>query len=327
MLARSALVRQRPSVARRLPLQLVPARLHHSSVAATQHGGPVGNPSHRVYFSHDNVPLSPWHDIPLVANASTREYNMICEIPRWSNAKLEVDTSTPFNPIKQDSKNGRPRYVADIFPYKGYIWNYGAFPQTFEDPDHTDRDTGCVGDSDPVDVIEVGQAVCAEGSIHRVKLLGLVALIDDGETDWKVLAIRSDDPMADRIQDIQGLETHMPGLVSATVDWFSKYKVPDGKPLNSWAFGGQAKDADYAHSVIAATHKAWSRLIHSENETGFALANTTVRTSPHYLSAGAASQKLRALTGASLGQALAASAQAPAKWHYVHNGMVTNSSA
>ncbi|KAJ2493345.1 Inorganic pyrophosphatase [Coemansia sp. RSA 2050] len=327
MLARSALTRQHLSVARRLTLLAAPTRLHHSSVAATQYGGPVGNSSHRVYFSRDNVPHSPWHDIPLLANASACEYNMICEIPRWSNAKLEIDTSTPFNPIKQDSKNGRPRYVADIFPYKGYIWNYGAFPQTFEDPSHTDKDTGCVGDSDPVDVIEVGQAVCAEGSIHRVKVLGLVALIDGGETDWKVLAIRSDDPMADRIQDIQSLETCMPGLLSATVDWFSKYKVPDGKPLNSWAFDGQAKDADYAHSVIAATHKAWGRLIHSESETGFALANTTVRSSPHYLPADTAGQKLKALTGAPLGQALVDSTQAPAKWHYVHKGMVTNSSA
>ncbi|KAJ2039557.1 inorganic diphosphatase activity protein [Coemansia sp. S3946] len=271
MLARNALIRQHSLSIRRVALSATPIRYRHSNVAAMQYGGPVGNPSHRVYFSRDNVPISPWHDIPLLANSSTREYNMVCEIPRWSNAKLEIDTTTPFNPIKQDSKNNRPRYVADIFPYKGYIWNYGAFPQTFEDPNHTDKDTGCVGDSDPVDVIEVGQAISAEGSVHRVKVLGLVALIDDGETDWKVLAIRSDDPMADRIQDIKSLEAYMPGLVSATVDWFSKYKVPDGKPLNSWAFDGRAKDADYAHSVIAATHDAWSRLIHSDKEAGFAL--------------------------------------------------------
>ncbi|KAJ2827422.1 V-ATPase V0 sector subunit c'' [Coemansia furcata] len=269
MFARNALIRQ--PLARRPALTATPVRLRHHSIAATQYGGPVGSPTHRVYFSRDNVPLSPWHDIPLLANASAREYNMVCEIPRWTNAKLEIDNITPFNPIKQDSKKGRPRYVADVFPYKGYIWNYGAFPQTFEDPAHRDEDTGCVGDSDPVDVIEVGQAICAEGSVHRVKVLGLVALIDDGETDWKILALRADDPMAERIHDIQSLESCMPGLVGATVDWFSKYKVPDGKPLNSWAFDGRAKDADYAHSVIAATHKAWSRLIHSETDAGFAL--------------------------------------------------------
>lgn len=34
-----------------------------------------------------------------------------------------------LNPIKQDVKNGKPRYVRNRFPHKGYIWNYGALPQ------------------------------------------------------------------------------------------------------------------------------------------------------------------------------------------------------
>lgn len=34
-----------------------------------------------------------------------------------------------MNPIKQDVKKGKLRYVANVFPHKGYIWNYGAIPQ------------------------------------------------------------------------------------------------------------------------------------------------------------------------------------------------------
>jgi inorganic pyrophosphatase len=34
-----------------------------------------------------------------------------------------------LTPIKQDTKKGALRYVPNIFPYKGYAWNYGAFPQ------------------------------------------------------------------------------------------------------------------------------------------------------------------------------------------------------
>jgi len=49
------------------------------------------------------------------------------------------------------------------------------------------------------------------GSVIKVKLLGAVALIDEGETDWKVLAIDVEDPLASEIDDITGLEAKMPG--------------------------------------------------------------------------------------------------------------------
>lgn len=45
---------------------------------------------HRVYIEKDGVPVSPFHDIPLYANAEQTILNMVVEIPRWTNAKLEV---------------------------------------------------------------------------------------------------------------------------------------------------------------------------------------------------------------------------------------------
>ena len=49
------------------------------------------------------------------------------------------------------------------------------------------------------------------GSVIKVKVLGAVALIDEGETDWKVLAIDVEDPLAAEIDDISSLEAKMPG--------------------------------------------------------------------------------------------------------------------
>lgn len=34
-----------------------------------------------------------------------------------------------MNPIVQDTKKGKLRFVRNCFPHKGYIWNYGALPQ------------------------------------------------------------------------------------------------------------------------------------------------------------------------------------------------------
>lgn len=41
----------------------------------------------------------------------------------------QIATKDPLNPLKQDMKKGNLRYVANVFPHKGYIWNYGAIPQ------------------------------------------------------------------------------------------------------------------------------------------------------------------------------------------------------
>ena len=82
---------------------------------------------------------------------------MVVEVPRWSNAKMEINLKEKLNPVKQDVKKGKLRFVANCFPHKGYIWNYGYLPQTWEDPDHVDSSTNCKGDGDPVDVCEIGK--------------------------------------------------------------------------------------------------------------------------------------------------------------------------
>ena len=35
-----------------------------------------------------------------------------------------------------------------------------------------------------------------QGDVKQVKVLGILAMIDEGETDWKVIAIDVNDPMA-----------------------------------------------------------------------------------------------------------------------------------
>jgi len=42
---------------------------------------------------------------------------------------LQISTKEALNPIKQDCKKGKLRFVHNCFPYHGYIWNYGALPQ------------------------------------------------------------------------------------------------------------------------------------------------------------------------------------------------------
>lgn len=71
--------------------------------------------------------ISPFHDVPIRADKDV--FHMAVEVPCWSNAKMKIVTKDPLNPIKRYEK-GKLCYVAS---YKGYIWNYGTIPQTWED--------------------------------------------------------------------------------------------------------------------------------------------------------------------------------------------------
>ncbi|KGL93692.1 hypothetical protein N301_12579, partial [Charadrius vociferus] len=233
----------------------------------------------------DGKYISPFHDIPLFAGSKEVLFNMIVEVPRWTNAKMEIATEEPLNPIKQDIKKGKLRYVANIFPHKGYIWNYGALPQTWEDPNHTDDNTGCCGDNDPIDVCEIGSKIRSSGEVVQVKVLGVLALVDEGETDWKIIAISVDDPEAQKIHGkyfyIDDVKKHKPGYLEATVDWFRLYKVPDGKPENQFAFNGEFKDKDFAVEIIKSTHEYWKALLHKKADGGtIKCTNVLVNGSP-----------------------------------------------
>jgi len=219
--------------------------------------------------------VSAMHDIPMTASPGV--YNMVVEVPRWSNAKIEIDLKSGLNPLKQDVKKGKLRYVANCFPHHGYIWNYGAIPQTWEDPNHTDASTNCKGDNDPIDVCEIGQNIHARGSVIQVKVLGVFAMIDEGETDWKVIAIDVNDPLAENLNDINDVDKVMPGFLKATVEWFKIYKMPDGKPANEFAFNAEPKNKEFAENIIAGTHESWKKLTSGETPAdGIVLSNTTL---------------------------------------------------
>lgn len=245
---------------------------------AVEERGKINSSDYRIFYkdSKGNY-ISPFHDIPLHADKENQTFNMVVEIPRWTNAKMEIATKEKLNPIKQDEKKGKLRFVHNCFPHHGYIWNYGALPQTWEDPSHLDENTKAKGDNDPIDVCEIGQRVCKRGDVIKVKVLGTLALIDDGETDWKVLAIDVTDPLAKSLNDIGDVEKLMPGFVTATVEWFRIYKMPDGKPENQFAFNGEAKNKAFALQVIEQTHEQWKALINNaSNDGGIDITNSTV---------------------------------------------------
>lgn len=53
-----------------------------------------------------------------------------------------------------------------------------------------------------------------------------------------------------RVAGIDDVRRLKPGYLEATVDWFKRYKVPDGKPENQFAFNGEFKDRVLFEEIV-----------------------------------------------------------------------------
>ena len=116
------------------------------------------------------------------------------------------------------------------------------------------------GDNDPVDVVEVGSAPCEIGGMYKVKPIGALAMIDDGELDWKVIAISVDDPKAAAIDGCEDLEREMPGEFEKIRVWFRDYKIPSGKPANVFGYDDKCMDKAFTLDVVAESSELYYAL-------------------------------------------------------------------
>jgi inorganic pyrophosphatase len=129
------------------------------------------------------------------------------------------------------------------------------------------------GDNDPVDVVEIGSEAGEMGGIYKVKPLGVYAMVDDGEVDWKVICIRADDPKAAAVNDVEDVERVFPGELNRVLEWFRDYKIPDGKPANQFGYDSKCLSREFAMEVIEETHESYVALRSGkrENDEGLAL--------------------------------------------------------
>lgn len=210
----------------------------------------------RKFITENGKIISSVNDIPTFVDSKI--VNVVNEIPRFESAKFEISMKEPKNPIKQDIKKGNLRFYPNIFPLKGSIWNYGAIPQTWENPNEPDILTNLNGDDDPIDIIEIGSVKKEIGEVYQAKVLGAIGLIDDGETDWKVLAIDKRDELFDKINNAEDIEKFMPGLIKTSVFFFENYKTVDGKPKNKFYLEGGVISVEETLKVINHAHESWS---------------------------------------------------------------------
>ncbi|HET8581347.1 MAG TPA: inorganic diphosphatase [Candidatus Paceibacterota bacterium] len=165
-----------------------------------------------------------WHDIPLGDDVPST-FNAIIEIPKGSPNKYEIDKKTGL--IKLDRAN----YSAAPYPF-----DYGFAPQTLWE------------DGDPLDVIVITTFPLAPGILVEVRPVGVMEMIDAGESDYKILAVPVEDRRWEDVQDLEDLNAHS---LKEYQHFFETYKVLKGKPAPVEIKGIKGKD-----SALAAVKKS-----------------------------------------------------------------------
>lgn len=168
--------------------QKLAASMMPSAPYGTETYGTPATFEFRRFLSSDGARVSYWHDVPLFAPGGG--FHVVIEIPRMTRTKMEICTTEAISPIKQDVKKGKLRDYN--MPIK---WNYGALPQTWEQPEHVWQVLkgleGHQGDNDPVDIVDLSPTAVECGTVITFKPLAALAMIDEGEVDWKIIGINT----------------------------------------------------------------------------------------------------------------------------------------
>lgn len=148
--------------------------------------------------------FSPWHNVSPGENIP-EIVNAIIEIPKGTKAKYELDKESGL--LKLD----RVLYSSVYYPA-----NYGFIPQTYCD------------DNDPLDILVLAQIEVVPLCIVPAKVIGVMRMLDNGESDDKIIAVAHGDQSVNHVNDISQLPMH---FISELRNFFEDYKKLEKKTV------------------------------------------------------------------------------------------------
>ncbi|SRR3989339_504990 len=134
--------------------------------------------------------------------------NALIEIPKGSQNKYELDKE--FGVIRLD----RAFYSAVHSPL-----DYGFIPHTLSE------------DGDSLDILVMGNEPVFPGCLVEARPIGLLKMVDSGESDSKVLAVQNKNPRFNMITTLEDIERFSPHLLEEIGHYFETYKHLQGKKV------------------------------------------------------------------------------------------------
>lgn len=155
-----------------------------------------------------------WHDVS-PGDKAPEEINVIVELSKGSKNKYEIDKKTGL--IALD----RVAHTAQDFPF-----DYGFVPQSYWH------------DDDPLDVVLLTTFPLLPGVLVHARPVAKMTMIDDGETDDKIIAVPTDDPRWDDVKDLSDINKH---TLKEMEHFFSTYKKLQNKEVEVKGFESKAE--------------------------------------------------------------------------------------
>jgi inorganic pyrophosphatase len=146
--------------------------------------------------------------------------NAVIEIPRDSVNKYEYDKDLHVF-----------RLDRTLFSPVHYPGDYGFIPSTL----------GL--DGDPLDVLVLVEAPSFPGCLMEVRPIGVLRMMDQGESDEKILAVVNSDPLYREVQNIDQVFEH---TLRGIEHFFSVYKALENKKTEIAGWG----NPQAAHKII-----------------------------------------------------------------------------
>ena len=172
---------------------------------------------------------------------------------------MECSPTEPHNPVMSDTNKNKQTGKRQLRHYgMPTTFNYGFIPQTWEDPAEG-------GDNDPVDLVDM--SLTSKKPLLAVAdylVLGCLGLIDEGEYDWKVLALEVHEAQELGIATMDDFEKNFPGRVDEIREWFRIYKTLDGKPENKFTDDGRVYDRQETLKIIHSTIMQYEKLMNPQ---------------------------------------------------------------
>ena len=166
----------------------------------------------------------PWHDVPIGKDAP-ETFLAVVEIPKGDKVKYELHKETGLLYVD------RVLYSSVVYPA-----NYGFIPQTLGD------------DDDPLDVLVLMQEPVAPLSLLRVRPIGMMAMLDEGKGDEKIICVHLDDPEYSSYADIGELRGHR---LLELRRFFEDYKKLEHKEVKVREFLGPEQAKESVRQAIA----------------------------------------------------------------------------
>ena len=143
-----------------------------------------------------------WHDIDS-SRINKDDFVAVIEISKGGRNKYELDKQTGL--LKLD----RVLYTATHYPA-----NYGFIPKTY------------AGDEDPLDVLVLCQEKIVSMALVEVYPIGVLKMVDNDQSDEKIIAICKKDPFLNMYKDISEVPEH---ILAEIKHFFEVYKQLEGK--------------------------------------------------------------------------------------------------